>query len=253
MSSARLEIEERDGVRRATLVRGRGNALDPRTLTELEGLFEPNAKAPPVLLGAHGRSFCTGLDLRLAASLDREGMRELMEAFHGALRACFAYPAPVVAALAGHALAGGALLALACDRRVMACGEARFGIHGVKMGIAYPDVAVEILRHQLPRPLLEDLLYRGRLYDDGEAWRLGLVDALEEPGDVETRALREIGTPDAAGVPSRRRTKLALRRRALERLTNSDEEGRERWLDRWFDPRTQGKIRRALRTLGGTT
>lgn len=249
MCSPALEIEDKDGLRHATLVRGRGNSLDEASLLELQRLFTAEGPAPPVVLRARGRSFCTGLDLRHAVSLDREGMRAFMEAFHRALRACFAYPAPVVAAIAGHALAGGALLALACDRRVLARGAARFGVHGVKMGIAYPDVAVEILRHQLPRPLLEDVLYRGRLHGDAEAWRLGLVDALEEAPAVEERARREVEVLRAGG--NGRATKLALRGPALRRLGKSDEEGMRRWLDRWFDPRTQAEIHRALSNAGG--
>ena len=245
-----LQIHDEAGVRRIRLVRGRGNALDEATLEALAVAFA-EAGAVPVLLLGRGRSFCTGLDLAEAAGRDRPAMARLMEAFHRALCACFLHPAPVVAALNGHALAGGALLALACDHRRLARGTARFGIHGVHLGVSYPQAAVEILRHQLPRRRREEILYAGRILDGGEALSQGLVDALDPPEALEERALAAMEALREGGDAAYALAKSALRAPARRRLLPLDEEAQAAWLDQWFRPETRRRVGEATRSLTG--
>ena len=211
MANGVLQREDDARVQCWRLVRGRGNALDPETLQALIDAFEEARDDPrPVILCARGRSFCTGLDLQAAATADRAAMAHLMERFHRALAACFLHPRPVVAALGGHALAGGALLALACDRRVMADGDRRFGIHGVHLGVSYPQVAVE---------------------------------------KVEEAARREAVALQAMGPESFAELKRSLRAQAARRLWPYDGKGAEAWLDQWFRPCTQERLRQALDAL----
>jgi enoyl-CoA hydratase len=251
-----LDLVRHDDVVELVLGRGRGNALDSTLLGEIErGFGELGGDVPPpVVLRAEGASFCTGLDLEDASGRDRDGMRDLMSAFHRALAAVFAYPAPTVAAIGGHALAGGALLAFGADARIMAHGAGRFGVHGVQLGVAYPDVAVEILRHQLPARPRQRLLYEGRLHTDAGALELGWIDELVEASRLAGRA-REIAL--ALNAPSAQAfvaTKTRLRRPTTERLRTIDPEGMERWLDRWFAPETTARretARAALRERRG--
>jgi enoyl-CoA hydratase len=151
---------------RLTLDAGRGNALSPRLLAALAAAVRDAAtRAPALLVAARGRSFCTGLDLALASQLDRAGMAALMAEFDAALFALLHFPGPTVAAVGGNALAGGALLALACDARIVARTAGRIGIHGARLGIAYPDIAIEIVRLRLARARGEAMLYGGEIFD----------------------------------------------------------------------------------------
>ncbi|HKK71564.1 MAG TPA: enoyl-CoA hydratase/isomerase family protein [Candidatus Krumholzibacteria bacterium] len=246
-----LEWVRRDGVVELILVRGRGNALDGVLLRELERVFDDldGDAAPPVVIRAEGTSFCTGLDLEDAARHDRGGMRELMIAFHRALAAAFAHPAPTIAAIGGHALAGGALLAFCADVRLMAHGAGRFGVHGVQLGVAYPDAAVEVLRHQLaPRPR-QSLLYEGRLHTDAGAYELGWIDELVESDRLVERARERAGALNAPSAGAFAATKARLRRPAIERLRSIDTGGMDRWLDRWFAPDTVARREEALIAL----
>ena len=239
-----------DGVRRIVLVAGRGNALGPKLLSEIERAFDPESHEPgPVVLTGRGSSFCTGLDLSIAYELDREGMRELMSRFHRALRAVLGWPGPVVASIQGHALAGGALLALCADARVMASGGGRFGIHGVQLGVVYPQIAVEVLRWRIERGLAERVLYRGRIRPAHEALEAGLVDELADPEAlVERSGQYALARLAPAGLKS------AVLRPVLDRLGGEDEEDAERWLDHWFAEGTREKVgaaRDALLTRNG--
>ena len=246
-----LRIDAEPPLVRLVLIRGRGNALDRPSLEALEqaltGLVEDGA--PPLLLTGEGRSFCTGLDLIATEGADRATMRDLMEAFHRALTALFLYPAPVGALLNGHALAGGAVLALAADRRWMRRGEARFGIHGARLGISYPDVVLEILRDRWPRPRIEEALYGGERLADHEALDREWVDAIGDAAVVEELARAWLKRHDGSAFRS---IKRALRVPAARRLARIDPLGMDRWLDQWFDPETRAAVDRARALLKGS-
>jgi len=240
-----------DQIRRVVLVAGRGNALGPKLLAEIERAFDPGVHEPgPVVLAGRGRSFCTGLDLVRAWDFDRNRMRDLMERFHRALRAVLLWPAPVVAELQGHALAGGALLSLCADRRVMAHGDARFGIHGVQLGVVYPQIAIEVLRWRLRRDLVERVLYGGQIRPGHEALDAGLVDELVDGDDLVQRATTEARRLEApAGL------KESILAPVAARVRDIDHHGMEAWLDRWFEPETRERVsaaREALMSRAGT-
>lgn len=234
-----------DGTRRIVLVAGRGNALGPKLLAEIERSFDPGAhESGPVVLAGRGRSFCTGLDLIGAWDFDRARMRDLMERFHRALRAVLLWPGPVVAELQGHALAGGALLALCADRRLMAHGDARFGIHGVQLGVVYPQIAVEVLRWRLERPLVESVLYGGQIRPGHEALELGLVDEL-----VESDALTATALECASRLAAPEGLKSTVLTPVAARIEDIDPVGMENWLDRWFEPETRARVGAARAAL----
>jgi len=243
------EETDQEGVRRVVLDAGRGNALGPELLARIAAAFDPGSQAPgPVVLAACGRSFCTGLDLGTSFDLDRDGMRELMDRFHRALEAVLLWPGPVVAGIQGHALAGGALLALCADRRLMAHGPGRFGIHGVQLGVVYPQAAIEVLRWRVGRRLAERLLYAGRLRAGHEAFAEGLVDELVDPESLSTRS-RQLALELDSGPGMYSQLKPVLERELAARLANIDEDGQEAWLDHWFSPDTRKRVSAARASL----
>jgi enoyl-CoA hydratase/carnithine racemase len=241
METAQLFESERDSaLLRIRLVGPRGHALRIPGLRQLADLVESAAAhgAPPLLLEADGRSFCTGLDLDAASQLDRAELRELMREFHRAMRAVFLYRGGSVAAVGGHALAGGAILALACDSRVVAEGAGRLGIHGVRLGIAYPDVAVEIVRRRFSRRHAEQILYAGETLAAEEAPGLGWADALASRQALELNARQRLESM-GAGSATFARNKGQMLQDATARLAAVDSDGEERFLDVWFSGETQ--------------
>lgn len=244
MSASLVSIEPVDDGVDLVLVRGRGNAFTTDGLTELEAAFASllRAGAPPVVLRSSGRSFCTGLDLEFCLGLDRTEMEALMVAFHRALVACIAYPGPVVAAIGGPALAGGALLALCCDLRLGASGHARFGVHGVRLGVSYPQVAVEIARAQLGETGAARLLYEGHLLDAAEAHRTGWIDTLVAADRLVATARIEAHERAGPTAKVHAASKLRLRAAWLARLRTIDRAGMDAWLDQWFSPQTRARV-----------
>lgn len=242
MKPTLIESQERSGVRILTLQRGRGNSLDPSLLAALRGHFA-GQPAEPTVLTARGASFCTGLDLQYCLSQDRPGMRALMEDLHRTLTAIFAYPAPVVGALSGRTLAGGALLALCCDLRWMAAGAGPFGIHGAQLGISYPHVAVELVRSQYGRVDVDDVLYQGPLLSAEMALDRGRIDAVMKQDELVPKAVERAAR---LGSPAFVANKRALRAPVLTRLERLGAAPDEAWLDQWYRPKTQSRIEAAL-------
>lgn len=186
-----IHVEAREDVRVLTLERGGANALDADFLRAIADAFAAADRdgVRGVVLTAGGKIFCAGLDLLAHADGDRARISSLLEALNAALRAIFVCGRPTVAALQGHAIAGGALLALACDRRIAAEGAVMFGLTEVKLGVSIPGAALELARHALARRALETLVYGGAVHDTARAHALGAIDEIVPDTDLLDRAI----------------------------------------------------------------
>lgn len=213
---------EREPLGGATLVRlahGKANALDLEFCREFQrtlDALEPEGR-PLVLTGA-GSIFGAGVDLKRLTGDGPAYVREFLPALSDALLALFRFPLPVVAAVNGHAIAGGAVTAFACDRRILARGKWRFGVPELQVGVPFPLVPLEIVRSALAPPALQAAAIHGALWDPEQALACGAVDELVEPEALLSRAREAAERLGAIGPNVYRLTKLELREPALERI-----------------------------------
>ncbi|MBP1619396.1 MAG: paaG [Acidobacteria bacterium] len=247
-----IVVEARDGVRVVQLQRG-ANPLDGAMLealdTALAGLEQGGA--PPVVIASrHPSVFCPGLDLKDLEGLPRDRMRALMRRFNGLIRRVAVYPGPTVAALSGHAIGGGCLLALACDRRVMARSGARLGLSEVNLGIPLPAGSTVMLTTLYPARGIEQLVLEGDGFGGERAFELGLVERLVEADGVVDEACRlaaQLGSrPHGAYATAKRYLRWGLGEVMAER----DEAELECFLDHWYEPETQDRIAAIVAGLG---
>lgn len=246
-----LAFEEHIAILRLT--HGPVNALDgPMFAALVDALdeVERSGSAAAVITGT-GAAFSAGADL---LRLMDEGMDYIEAARPHAGRAferMFLIPVPLVAAINGHAIAGGCVLALACDHRIASSGDHRIGLAELKVGVPFPTWALETVRYAVAQPHLQRLLYSGRLAKPDEALWLGLVDEVVPPDmlmDTAMEAARRL-----AAIPARTfaLTKKALREPFAERAratTAFDEEGTAIWSSQ----ETRDSVRRFIdRTIGG--
>lgn len=248
-----IETEDRGVVRVLRLQRGKVNALDLELLVALADALGDAERSPAralVLTGA-GSSFSAGVDLVRLIDGGEDYARAFLPALEAAFLRLFTFPRPVVAAVNGHAIAGGCILACACDRRLMAAGKGRVGVPELLVGVPFPVLALEILRFAVPRRELQRLVYGGATFQPDEALRMGLVDELVDPHEVEPRALAAAEQLAAIPAEAFRLTKLQLRDPALHahgRSAASVEKEIER---AWRDPATRAVVRAYLeRTVG---
>lgn len=237
-----LTWQEDHGVARVVgLQRPPANALEPAFLREIGAALQAaRDDGRAVVLTARGPIFCAGLDLGVLLELGRDGMQELLDELYGCLLALYTHPAPVVAAINGHAIAGGALLTAACDRRYMAQGEGRWGLPESQLGLPVPAWCIELLRYAFPRPLVERLVYGGSSYPAFKALDMRVIDDLVEADQLLDRALGLVGdwsrSPHAfADVKARLHAPTAD---AMARAR--EDEGA--WLDQWFSPAAQERL-----------
>ncbi len=183
--------------------------------------------APPparaVILTGTGRIFSAGVDLPRLIEGGVPYIREFLPALNAMLAAVFSYPKPVVAAINGHAIAGGCVLACAADRRLMAKDGGRIGVTELLVGVPFPAAAMEIMRHATAPQYFEHAIFSGATFTPEDAAMRGLVDEVVEPrasarpcaqrGDSARRAVAgSIRTVEAADPPAVARPPGARRR-----------------------------------------
>lgn len=237
----------RDTADQITLLRmDRGaNALNTTLIAELaDHLSELQRCGAPglVLASTHPGVFCPGLDLKALDGGSRALVRDLIGSFNSILRLLVAYPGPTVAAVAGHAVAGGCLLALACDRRVMARAGARMGLSEINLGLPVPAGAVAMMLALYQTRAVEQLVLEGDGLGGERAMEVGLVEQLADGAGVEAEAIRLAGQLASRPRPALVTAKEYLRHGLIETMIRRDEEETERFLDHWFLPETQDRL-----------
>jgi enoyl-CoA hydratase/carnithine racemase len=246
-----IETHRHGDIVELRLARPPVNALSPDLLDELVMAV----KAAP-LQGAHGlvlsggaKAFSGGLDVPLLLGLDRNGLKAAWGSFFAAARALAESPVPVVAAITGHSPAGGCVLALCCDYRIMARGPFRIGLNETQVGLAVPEAIQHLMRRVVGPHRAERLLVAGAMVESEQALAIGLVDELTDADGVVTRALAW----HAALAPLPRTPLLATRAIAradvIEALRAFDEAEMERFIGGWYLPETQATLQALVARL----
>jgi enoyl-CoA hydratase len=214
-----LATEMRDEVMVLRLEHGKANALDLELLEALAARLdeiETSATRALVLTG-RGAIFCAGVDLFRLLDGGRGYLERFLPALDAALLRLFTFPRPVVAAVNGHAIAGGCILALACDHRILADGPGRIGVPELQVGVPFPALPLEIVRAALPAHRAQEAIVTGRTYPAAEALARGFADELVPAEALLDRACEVAAALGAVPREAYAITKRQLRRPALER------------------------------------
>ncbi|HET7369394.1 MAG TPA: enoyl-CoA hydratase/isomerase family protein [Gammaproteobacteria bacterium] len=213
-----IDIEEYTSIREIRLAHPPANALGPELVRALSAAVTeaPAAGARGIILSGAPGMFSAGLDVPALLSLDRPAVRTFWRDFVALICALADAPIPVAAAITGHSPAGGAVLALCCDYRVMAEGGYKIGLNEVRVGLPLPAVLFEALAHVVGHRKAALLGGEGRLLDPGQALTTGFVDELAPADDVVPQARQwlesVLALPPHAYSETRRRTRAPLRR-----------------------------------------
>ena len=253
--SKTVRLDVSDGLATIRLDREHGNAINGDLLQDLLTAYQEVAADPGargVLLTSAGKLFSPGLDLRELLEFDRTRMQRFMARLTACLIVMYTCPKPVVAAVRGHALAGGCVLALTADRRCLREG-AMIGLNEVKVGVPLPFGVSLILREAARTPRTEEVALLGRNYSGAEAVDVGLAhEVLPEEGFEERclERLAELTTRDPRAYAT---TKRYLRSRTVERIRASDFPLLEEFLDCWFSAATRARIESIVSELESRT
>ena len=186
-----IQTFEHGAVREVRMNRPPVNALSPDFIVAISKAVQDCSRDGArgiVLSGLPGR-FSAGLDLPLLLTLDRAAINQMWQELYLLLRTLACSPIPIAAAITGHAPAGGTVLPLFCDYRVVAAGDWKLGLSEVQVGLPLPPVIFSALWHVVGARQGERLAVGGLLISPYEAARIGLVDEIVPPDEVVSRAI----------------------------------------------------------------
>lgn len=240
------ELETSDGIATISLARGKVNALNGavvderrKRLEELEGDSEVRA----IVLTGRGRFFSFGFDVPEFLTFSKEEFTAYLAAFSGLYTYMFLYPKPVVAALNGHAVAGGCMLALACDGRVMAAGNAKISLNEIRFGSSVFAGSTEMLRFWVGNAAATKVLYSGAMFSAEEARSLGLVEEVQPEAAVLDRARRVASDLASRSASAFASIKSLLRRPAVEEMRRREQESIREFVEIWYSAATRASLR----------
>jgi enoyl-CoA hydratase len=236
VGSVRLVIEREDDrgpggadvpVAVLRLAHGPVNAMDIELCRAVAERFRHLAADPAraVVVTGTGRTFSAGVDLKRYVGGGAPYVERFLPALCEMFHAVFELAKPVVAALNGHAIAGGCVLAACTDTTLMAEGGGRVGVPEIRVGVPLPRIAIEVLRHAIGDVATRRLVVGAQTYGPVDAQGIGLVDRVVPAGELlaqavgAARAMAVDVPPDTFAM-----TKTQLRRDALERTASRGDE-----------------------------
>lgn len=241
-----VEIESTDNITTLTLNRGKVNALNEAVVDELRGIFgdlKSNNGVRAVILTGNGKFFSFGFDVPELYDYSPEDFTRYLRKFTGLYTDIFIFPKPLIAAINGHAVAGGCMLATACDMRLMVGGKARISLNEITFGSSVFAGSVEMLRFIVGSRNAEKILIGGGMLSADEALEMGLIDEVVDENIIMASATIRAGemasrNPQAfAGLKSLLRNPIAAEMRANEEQSMSD------FVQIWYSPETRESLK----------
>jgi enoyl-CoA hydratase/carnithine racemase len=238
-------------IRELRLHRPPVNALSPELILGLTQAIKaaPNDGARAIVLSGAPGHFSGGLDLPVLMSLDPTGMTALLRGLYDLFAAIAGSPIPMVAAITGHAPAGGTVLPLFCDWRVGAEGDWKLGLNEVAVGLTLPPVIHHALKLVVGARQAERLAVTAVLISPAEAAQIGLVDELVPADQVVRRALDRcrmfLNLPAQAMSDTRKQARAELTALFAQSLDPEIEE----LMRMWWRTETQSALRTVLQQL----
>ena len=227
------------------LRRGKVNAVNHALVRSLEPVLERLRRDPGVralVVTGTGSFFSFGFDIPEFLSFDRVDFTRFLQDFTRLYTNLFLFPKPVVAALNGHTIAGGCMLALACDRRIMASGGAKISLNEVTFGASVFAGAVEMLRACVGAHRAEEILLEGTMYSAEQAVALGLVDQVEGIDtvlEVAKSEARELGSREPVAFGS---IKMLLREPIAAEMRQREHASIRDFVEIWYSEPPQKRL-----------
>ena len=181
-----IAVDHHDGIAVVRLEHGKVNVLDLELLQAIADAFRTLDDPDAVVLTGAGRAFSAGVDLKRLLESSTDEVEAFLLALDAALLTLYDFPRPTVAAVNGHAIAGGCILTQCCDYRIMSGGT--IGVAELRVGVPFPTAPLEIFRTAVG-PRAAELVLTGRTVGPEEALALGMLDAVVEPDELLDTAL----------------------------------------------------------------
>ncbi len=235
-----------------TLNRGKSNSLNREMVTELQDMLhniENDDNIGGVVITGKENFFSAGLDLIELYHYNEEEARSFWNLFLNFSAKITAFKKPLVAAINGHSPAGGCVIALACDARVMAEGKYIIGLNEVPVGIIVPNSIFTLYSFWLGQANAYRNLLEGKLFSPEEALAVGLVDEVVKPESIMTAAERKVRKYMAFEANTWQQSKLNLRKEIISATSDDQSKDLEVMLKQWWSPSTRAILKSLIDNL----
>ena len=239
-----LTIRDHDTVRELQLNRPPANALSPELIDTLRSAVSeaPDHGAEAIVVSGLPGMFSAGLDVPHLLSLDREGITDAWRKFLELLGAVATCPVPIAGALTGHSPAGGAVVSMLFDYRIMADGPFKIGFNEVQVRIVLPPIFQNAVARLVGRRHAERIGMAGLMIDAAEAREIHLVDELVPVGDVVPRAVEWCNSILRLPRDAMLTTRSYARQSLIESFGEVPESDLEALVERWSGEETQAAL-----------
>jgi len=245
---SKVTIEERGTVALVRLTNGVINAISGDLVEDmLTALEQVQGRFDGLVLCGGEKFFCIGLALPELLALDRQGMSEFWHRLDEAVLTLYRMPMPTVAAIAGHATAGGTILGLACDYRFAAEGRTLVGLNEITIGVPVPFLADLLLKQVVGERVARDIAYTGDLMAADAAIGVGLIDEIHPKEAVEEAAVGKALDMSSPGGPAFSLIKEFRTEALCQHFISHREEKKDNLLDCWFDSKVQRMLKEAAK------
>lgn len=240
-----IDIHRQAGVATLALRHGKVNAINDELIRELRARLDDllvDTGSHSLVLTGQGKFFSFGLDLREILPLSEEACLRFLTDFTALYTRMYNYPKPIVAAVNGHAVAGGCMLALACDRRIMASGNVKIGLNEITFGSSVFAGSAEMLQACVGERHAETILTSGDLYAPEQALALGLVDRVVAPEALSSACVDEACMYGSRHADAFASLKRLLRGPVVERMRRREADALREFVKIWYSEATRAQL-----------
>ena len=221
------------------------NAINPELVSSLSQAldsFKSNDKINGVILQGRNGIFSAGLDITHLFPKDREYIDSFWKDFSTLLVNMFSFPKPLYSSIGGHCPAGGTVMVIMSDYRIMSKGKYVIGLNEVDVGLTVPYGIGMVFQYVVGMRNAEELLLKAKLISPEEAFRVGLVDELCDPETLLDTTLERIVVASDLYSPQQTKTKQILREQTLNVVQQNFDRDAQLILDSWFSESGQGRL-----------
>lgn len=247
-----INVKLKDKIAVLSLDRGRSNAINSEMVSELHQMIRnienDDSIAGLILTGKDG-FFSAGLDLIELYDYDEDQIKEFWVEFLSLVTSMVSFKKPMIAAISGHSPAGGCVLAICCDYRVMAEGKFIIGLNEVPVGIIVPESIFHLYAFWLGNATAYRALLEGKLMTTEEALSVGLVDEVVKPESILYAAERKMLTYIQMERATWQQSKVNMREELLRKVSADPSEMLEPMLAQWWSPSTRSILKTIIQNL----
>ena len=242
-----IKVAKDSGIATVTLSRGKVNAINEAVVDELGAVFNglaADADTKAVILTGNGKFFSFGFDIPELLNHSRNDFARFLKKFCAMYTQIFLFPRPVIGAINGHATAGGCILALACDCRMMVAGKARIALNELNIGVSIFAGCVGMLKSAVGERNAERVLLTGAMYTAEEGQRIGLGDSVASEETLMAEAEKTAEGFSQKNPDAFKTLKNLLRRPAAERFIGGEDDSIRDFIEIWYSEPTRKVLRK---------